>query len=248
LTTLLVSLQHYTEQIAIVTIEDKINKNAISLELVSQLREVFKKINSSSKIKVVLVAGYDTYFLNGATKKTMIECRKGGAFDGIKSFFTLLLDCPLPTIAAMEGNAFGGGLCFGLFADMIVMAEESQYSATFMQYGYTPGDGATFIVPKKMGDVLGCEMLVTGQFYKGKDLKNRGTVTHIVKKDEVVNKALKMAKELAVCPRTSLLLLKEYLATEARLLLPKIFESETTMQKITLEQPEVLEMINLYMV
>ena len=82
-------------------------------------------------------------------------------------------------ISAMQGHALGGGLAFGCFADIIVMGVECIYSANFMKYGFTPGMGATYIIPRKFGEVLGTEMLLTAKNYYGSELKERGASAKI---------------------------------------------------------------------
>ena len=66
------------------------------------------------------------------------------------SILPLLLDCKIPTIAAMQGHALGGGLAFGCYADLIILAEECFYSANFMNHGFTPGMGATYVYQKNL--------------------------------------------------------------------------------------------------
>ena len=55
-------------------------------------------------------------------------------------FYDQLLRCEIPVVAAIQGHAIGGGLVFGAYADVIVMAEECLYSTNFMQYGITSGN------------------------------------------------------------------------------------------------------------
>jgi polyketide biosynthesis enoyl-CoA hydratase PksI len=158
-------------------------------------------------------------------------------------FFRLLLDCELPTIAAMQGHAIGGGLAFGLYADIIVLAEESMYSANFMRYGFTPGMGSTYILPKKFGETLGAEMLFGAGGYHGGQLKERGVSARVVKKKDVINTALATARELAGQPLVSLKLLKKHLAQPIRDELPSWIERELAMHQITFAQAEVKDRI-----
>ena len=51
------------------------------------------------------------------------------------------MDCALPVIAAMQGHGIGGGWSFGMFADLVLLSEESRYVSPYMGYGFTPGRG-----------------------------------------------------------------------------------------------------------
>lgn len=242
-----VTFSTLTAQVGMVKIEDKDSQNSLSLKLIHELRNVFKSIEENPTLKVVILAGYDKYFLNGANKETLLDLIRNGFDPNHLPIFSLPLECKIPTIAAMEGSALAGGLCFGLFADIIIMGEESKYCSSFMQLGITPGDGSTCIIPYKLGTLLGQEMLLTANSYKGKELKNRGAAPLIVKNEDVLKVAIKMAKGLAVSPLTSLRLLKENMTEDLRKTLPKFYEKENHLQEMTFRQPEVQEMINTYM-
>ena len=144
----------------------------------------------------------------------------------------------------MQGHALGGGLVFGCYADLIVMAQECFYGANFMKYGFTPGMGATYIVPKKFGAVLGAEMLFTAGSYQGGDLLVRGAAAKIVPKSEVVSVALMMAEELANKPVESLKLLKQQLCRSIKAELPVAIAQEQAMHDQSFAQAEVKERIN----
>ena len=112
-----------------------------------------------------------------------------------------------------------------------------------MKYGFTPGMGSTYIVPRKFGPVLGREMLFSAKNYHGEQLKERGVSAHVVSKKEVINTAITLAKELADKPLTSLKLLKETLAEKIREELPKAIDRELAMHDVSFAQPEVRERI-----
>jgi polyketide biosynthesis enoyl-CoA hydratase PksI len=159
------------------------------------------------------------------------------------SIYDLLIKCEVPVIAAMQGHALGGGMVFGSSADIMVMAEECIYSTNFMKYGFTPGVGATYIIPKKFGQVLGTEMLMTARNYYGGELKERGAAAKIVRKVDVIDTAMEIAQDLSAKPLISLKILKDHLTRQIRLELPDIIERELEMHRITFTQPEVTNMI-----
>jgi polyketide biosynthesis enoyl-CoA hydratase PksI len=233
--------------IAVVKLEEREFRNTFSKRFVYGLKEVFATIAGQSALKVVVVHGYENYFCCGGTKEELLELYEGigqgkAQFTDL-NFHDLLLKCEIPVIAAMQGHALGGGLAFGSFADLIVLAEECIYSANFMKYGFTPGMGATYIIPKKFGWTLGQEMLFSADNYYGKALKERGAPIAIVKKNEVISKAMALAATLADKPVLSLKVLKEHLNREIRAALPGIIEKELAMHKQTFTQPEVLKRI-----
>ena len=235
--------------IGIVKLEEREYRNTFSKRFIGDLLKVFDDIKKDPEIKVVVVQGYDNYFCCGGTKEELKSLYIGINREDVKANFSdlnfhdLLLQCNVPVIAAMQGHAIGGGLAFGSYADIIVMAEECIYNAVFMKYGFTPGMGATYIIPKKYGNILGTEMLFTARNYYGIELKERGASAKIVKKKDVINTAMDIARELSDKPIFSLKILKEHLASSIRKELPTFINKELEMHKQTFAQPEVMRRI-----
>ncbi|XIH05355.1 enoyl-CoA hydratase [Priestia aryabhattai] len=229
--------------------EDKENKNTLSSMLIQELKETFLKISQKSTLKVIVIHGYDNYFCCGGTKDELIELSKCAeqrvsnfTFEEL-NFFDLFLNCEIPVIAAMQGHAIGAGLSLGCFADFLILGEESIYNAIFMRYGFTPGMGATYIIPKKFGSSLGNEMLFTAQNYYGKQLKDRGAPVQVVKRGEVIQTAMDLAIEMAQKSRLSLELLKKHLNHEVKKNISEYILKEKKMHQITFAQPDIRDNI-----
>jgi len=238
-----VKLSYPESSIAVVTLEDRENHNTFSKALIEGLLSAFGTIQRNKKIKIVVIHGYENYFCCGGTKEELLAIYSGKLTFTDFAFYRLLLDCEVPTIAAMQGHALGGGLAFGCYADLIILAEESLYSTNFMKFGFTPGMGASYMVPKKLGENLGHEMLFSAKNYHGGVLKKRGVLVDVVKKNDVIGTAMNLARELADKTRMSLQLLKEHLTQPIKAALPKIIEQELAMHRITFAQSEVKERI-----
>ncbi len=225
--------------IAVIQMMDRNSRNTFSPSLIKGLLEAFQVINSHEEIKVVVIYGYDNYFCCGGTQSELLNLHSGKMTFADLGFYRLLLDCPFPTIAAMQGHAIGGGLAFGCFADIILLAEESIYSTNFMKYGFTPGMGATYIVPYKFGASIGHELLYSANTYHGSVLRIKGVPVQIVKKAEVIAKSLELAEQLADKPRVALKILKQHLTQEIRAKLPEVIDQEIEMHRQTFHLPEV---------
>jgi polyketide biosynthesis enoyl-CoA hydratase PksI len=239
-----IKLSYLSSSIAVVAMEDRESKNTFSTKLTQGLLEVFTVINKNTDIKVVIIHGYDNYFCCGGTKDELLELSKGDINFTDFGFYRLLLDCPVPVISAMQGHAIGGGLAFGTFADMLVMAEEAFYSTNFMKYGFTPGFGSTYIIPKKFGISIAENMLFGTQNYQGIQLKDWGVAAKFAKKADVIAKAIELAQEIAVKSRETLIKLKQSLTFEDQLRLPIFIEKEVAMHAISFKLPEVKLKIN----
>lgn len=225
--------------IGILSLEEREFKNTFSKRFIEGVTAAFEHVRTKSDIKVLVIHGYDNYFCCGGTKEELIGIFEGTLKFNDLDFFSLPLRCEIPVISAMQGHALGGGLAFGCYADMIVLGRECLYSANFMKYGFTPGMGANYIIPKKFGTLLGNEMLLSAKNYSGEELRERGVPMKVVKRDAVIDVAMKLASELADKPALSLKVLKQYLTREIIADLPKVIEDELAMHETTFAQPEV---------
>lgn len=226
-----------------VLMEDRSARNTFSKELVDGLTAAFEQIKNNTAYKVVIMTGYDNYFCCGGTKEELVAIYHRKLKFNDLNFFSLPLYCEIPVISAMQGHAIGGGFVFGLYADIPILGKENIYTTNFMKYGFTPGMGATLIVPNRLGDTVGTEMLFLAENYRGGDLKERGVPLRVVTKSDVVKEAIKLAENLAEKPRLSLITLKDQLSRGIKAKLPEVIEQELAMHSITFHQPEVADRI-----
>lgn len=229
--------------VAVVTMEDRASKNTFSPELTAGLLAAFRAIGGDEGVKAVVLQGFGNYFCCGGTREELLKIHAGEAVFTDGHIHDLLLRCEVPVVSAMQGHALGGGLVFGSYADLLVMGRQCLYSANFMRYGFTPGFGSTCIVPKRFGDVLGREMLLTAQSYSGADLRARGAGALVVDKGEVVAEAMKLARELADKPRVALVALKAHFRRSIEAELAACVREELAMHGLTFSRPEVRERI-----
>lgn len=238
-----VELQELGPGIIQVRMQDRVNKNTFSPELIRDLNAAFKSINEAPDCKVVILTGYDSYFASGGTQQGLVALQEGQAKFTDVSHYTLPLYCNVPVISAMQGHGIGGGFIIGLFGDIVILGRESVYTTNFMKYGFTPGVGATYIVPKKCGVALAQEMLITARTYRGGELERRGVPFPVLPRADVLDYAKTLAQEISEKPRISLVTLKEHLVTEVRNELPGFLHREVEMHKATLHRREIKERI-----
>lgn len=237
--------------VALIRMEDRQNKNLFTKEFTRQLTDTMQMAEDDVRFKVIVLTGFEHYFLSGGTQEALLDIQAGKKTfldsENKRSLYSMPLDCKIPVIAAMQGHAIGGGFSLGLFADFVLLSRESIYTASFMKYGFTPGFGSTYIFSKKLGTVLGSEMLLTARKYRGEELKKRGAPFEVYPRAEVLERSLELARLIAEKPRESLITLKDNLVADIREALPKAIEKELEMHRITFNLPEVKErIIDLY--
>ena len=177
------------------------------------MKEVFAHIEQTPKYKVVVLTGYERYFASGGTKESLLAIHAGKAKFTDNKMFQVALDCKLPVIAAVQGNSVGAGWTLGMFADIVLLSEESRYVSPYMNYGFTPGAGATWVLRETMGQDVAQESLLTAEPYSGRELKSRGVRVRVLPRAEVYDASIALARQIAQRPRGRLLWLKQHFAT-----------------------------------
>jgi polyketide biosynthesis enoyl-CoA hydratase PksI len=239
----IIEISEVADGVVEVRMQDRVNRNTFTNELIGGLTDAFAGIAANSTYKAVILTGYDSYFASGGTQAGLRDLHAGKFKFTDKDLYSLSLNCPIPVIAAMQGHGIGGGFVMGLFADFVILARESIYTTNFMKYGFTPGMGSTFILPKKLGIALAEEMMLTALTYRGEDLHKRGIAFPVLPRNQVLEHARELARALAEKPRVSLVTLKDHLVAPLRAELPKYIEQEVMMHDLTFHQPEVRERI-----
>ncbi len=238
-----VDVREIEPRIVQVTMCDRVNKNTFTHQMSRELILAFQTIAANDTWRAVILTGFDSYFASGGTQEDLLTLQEGKGKFSDNNIYGLALECRIPVISAMQGHGIGGGFVMGLFADFVILSRESVYTTNFMKYGFTPGMGATMIVPYKMGPVLGMEMLLQARRYRGEELQKRGVAFPVHPRAEVLNQALEIARDLAQTPRISLITLKDHLVRSLRADLPRFIEQEVAMHGVTFHQEEVRENI-----
>ena len=228
--------------VLLITMHDEVNKNQLTEPLIKGLLQIIDELEQR-QVKVLVLTGYDRYFCSGGTLDGMATIQQGKARFTDIPLYDCLRRCPVPVVNAVQGHALGGGFAFACSGDFVILSKESAYTANFMQFGFTPGFGATFYLPKQLGNILANEMLYTGLRLQGGELAKRNAPITILRRNEVLPHALALAQSLAEKPRLSLVTLKQEMIARDDDRFRHVINKELRMHDITFHQPEVLKKI-----
>ena len=123
---------------------------------VSTLAQRVDELNADSSIRAIVVEGGNRYFSAGASRQALLATEPEHALlPMIAEVPRLILSLAAPTIAAMAGNAIGGGFLIGLWCDMVVLADTSLYGINATALGITPLMGSSVILEETLGEPSG---------------------------------------------------------------------------------------------
>jgi polyketide biosynthesis enoyl-CoA hydratase PksI len=229
--------------IATIEMADAGARNALSAPLVEDLMAAVQRVTGLDGLKVVILAGLPDVFCAGASLEVLEEVARGNLVPSDLWLARALLDVPVPTIAAMEGHAIGGGLALGLCADVTLIARESRYGCSFMNLGFTPGMGITRLLETVVPVAVAHEMMYTGEALKGSHFERCGGFNYVLPRVEVRSRALELAALIADKPATVLRILKRVLASPKRQAFEASRADEALLHAISFAQPDALQRI-----
>lgn len=207
--------------IGIVRLNRPDTRNALTAEIIAGLRAAWDWAESEPELRCLIVTGTGSAFCAGADFSTL-EGDLSGAAEGshvliarrqyLRSYyrnFLRLADMPMPTIAAVNGAAIGAGFAFTLAADLRTAAATAKMGATFTRIGLHPGGGTTYLLPRLIGLPRALELLYTGRVVDGTEAERIGLVNHAVPGEDLLDRTLELAREIAAAAPWPVRLVKQ---------------------------------------
>lgn len=194
-------------KIAIVTLNRPESYNALSKDLLEKLHVCLLDLADNLDISAVIFTGAgEKAFCAGADLKERLGMSADETLECVRlvsETMNLVELLPVPTIAALNGVAFGGGLELALACDIRLMHEQAKVGLTECALGIIPGAGGTQRLPRIIGPAKAKEMIFCAKRIGAKEAKKIGLVNSVCKGD-VRKEALILAKCITECAPISL--------------------------------------------
>lgn len=160
-----------TEETATVTLNNPDVRNALSVEMAEALIAAVEDVEETDA-RCLVVQGSGGYFCAGGDIKAMVE---GVSTDmdieerveefglPVNRAVQAVYECPLPTIAKVDGPAFGAGGALAIACDLVLASERSKISFGFRQVGLSVDSGTSYLLPRQVGENVAKELVYTGE-------------------------------------------------------------------------------------
>jgi enoyl-CoA hydratase len=180
-----------SEGIAVVTLHRPEARNAINLEVVNELHAVLEALGRDGTTRVLILTGAGkAAFASGADIRELRDRRAADALRGINSSLFMAVErFPLPTIAAVNGYALGGGCELALACDLRVAGESARFGQPEVGLGIIPAAGATYRLPRIVGAGRARDLILTGRIIDADEALAMGLVNRVVPDDRVLEEA-----------------------------------------------------------
>ncbi len=174
--------------VAVLTLNRPQAMNSLNRALLNALMEACAELSQDKQTRVVILTGAGSKsFCAGADLAERKGMSEGEVLDYLNLIQQVMLaveNLPQPTIAAINGPAFGGGTELSLACDLRIMIEEASLRLTEVKLGIIPGAGGTQRLPRLIGKSRAKELILTARPVPAKEAAEIGLVHRVIPSGE----------------------------------------------------------------
>lgn len=194
-----VQLEPFGDYVAFIRFNRPEVKHAINHELLNDLEAQIQKAIAGA-YRCLVFTGTGDSFSAGADLKERLSWTEKEVFQflhRIGSIFLQIQNLPMPTIASVNGYAFGGGLELALSCDLLYAQESAVVGLTETRLGIIPGAGGTQRLCRLVGEQQAKEWIFTGKKISAAEGKAKGLFLDVFPGEGLENEILKIANEIS---------------------------------------------------
>ncbi|MBC7779858.1 MAG: enoyl-CoA hydratase/isomerase family protein [Proteobacteria bacterium] len=174
------------EEFAVITLNRPDALNALSFSLIRDLGRAFDEVATSDARALIVIGAGAKAFCAGADIKELtgrsLVAQKEGAKLG-QAMFARLDALPMPSVAVINGYAFGGGLELALACTFRLASRNAKVGLPEVKLGLIPGYGGTQRLPRLIGEARALEMILTGRTVDADEAHRIGLVNRLIDAD-----------------------------------------------------------------
>ena len=229
-------------RVVTITLNRPDTRNALSGDLIDGLINALEKANRDKNVGCVILTGAGKSFSSGGnlqeiknmtTKDNMSQSQLEEWYRfGIQKIPLTMNAIDVPIVAAVNGHAIGAGNDLCTMCDIRIAGEDAKFSESFLRIGIIPGDGGSWFLPKIIGLSRAAEMILTCDVLDAEKALNWGLVSQIVKNEELIIQAKKIANKIASQPPEATRRAKRLLRMSQNVSLDNALEMAASQQSI----------------
>lgn len=186
--------------IALITINRPEALNALNSKVISELEQAVAAVEADTSLGAMILTGEGRSFVAGAdiAEQCPMDPAAGRKWGQRGSAMMRRIELlPIPTIAAVNGFALGGGCELAMSCDIILASEKAKFGQPEVGLGITPGFSGTQRLPRRVGMAKAKELIFSGKMIKADEAEKIGLVNAVYAPEELMNGAMEMAKSFA---------------------------------------------------
>lgn len=191
--------QKLEDGILTITLNRPEKLNALNEEVLLNLRELFSKAKHDTAVKGLLITGQGKAFCAGADITRLAECDAHSGYQFAcfgQDVFRQLETLEKPSLAAINGFAFGGGCELAMAATLRVAATSAQFGQPEIKLGVIPGYGGTQRLTRLIGKGRALDLCLTGRFINANTALDWGLVNEVIEPSELLDHSRALLKSI----------------------------------------------------
>jgi enoyl-CoA hydratase/carnithine racemase len=219
-------------------------KNALTLAMYKRLTDAMAEAANDKTVRTVIFGSTSETFTAGNDLGDFMQDPPSGEDSPVFRFLRAISTFEKPLIAAVDGKGIGLGLTMLLHCDFVYLTERASLVAPFVNLGLVPEAASSLILPKLVGHARACEILLLGEPIDAKSAVSLGIANAVVPVEQLMAKALEVAKKLADKAPTAVKLSKALLKDNGSI--AERMRKEGALFTSQLQSPEVAEAIGAF--
>jgi enoyl-CoA hydratase/carnithine racemase len=191
--------------VAVLTMRRADRRNALSIALRDEMSDALDALGADDRCRVVVISGAGDVFSAGFDLEEFADAAIAQQlWTSSDRWHRTIIQFPLPTVAAVNGPAMGGGFDLAVMCDLRVASDTARFSHPehrFSQVVYAP-------LHDLVGGALARDLALTGREIGVDDAEEAGLVSRVVPRERLIDEALAAAREIAEAPREVLVQMK----------------------------------------
>lgn len=215
-------------------------RNALDIAMVEDIRRLLTDLSLRDDVRALIFTGAGgKAFISGAD---IAQLKERGQFDALRrinsALFREIEQFQWPTLAAIDGFALGGGCELAMACDIRVASDRCKLGQPEVTLGIIPGAGATYRLPRLVGQGMARELIFTGRIIKAQQALEIGLVNRVVPHEELLDNAIELATEISQNSPLALRFAKLSLNNGLEASPEACMTYESTAQAILFDDPE----------
>ena len=220
--------------------------NAAGFTLHNELSRIWPDLGQDPEVRVAVITGAGQAFSAGGDFE-MIEQSIGNAeiiaatMQEARDIVHHMINLDKPVISAINGVAVGAGLAVALLADISIAGERARFTDGHVRLGVAAGDHSAVIWPLLIGMAKAKYYLLTCEFLDAAEAERLGLVSLVVPDDQLMERAMGVARQLAAGPQPALRYTKRALNQWLRMAEHTAFDYSLALEMLNFFGPDVGE-------
>jgi methylglutaconyl-CoA hydratase len=233
----LLQVERRPDGVVFVTLNRPQARNALSLQLNNEISALMYDLNQEPSPLPIVITGAGETFCAGADLKERkgVPADEASTYvDAISGAIKMVAAVRRPTIAAMNGSAYGGGLELALACDLRLLADNAEVGLTEVRLGIMPGAGGTQRLPRLVGEAHAKELIMLGRRISAKRAHEIGLVHQLAPASGFRAAVDALLDEMSLCAPLSVAFAKNAIERGMEMPLEQALEMEREVYDQTL--------------